>query len=253
MELEARTDPSMISNRLLTQAGVLPLKEGPVRFAVGPPNGLTSNAWRMWATKAGDVYIACRDNFKEAKVSLHASGRWRMGFTTEAIAKNTKLLPCDQNRAWEVWDQPPSVLPETVIAFRLIFLTSELAVRPEQRVPKEWERVIHIEAGPPGKLTILTLFITTGDVALKHESEPSFCLASLDIGSGRRAQLVAHGDFEGEWPILIARSVAAARMQAESAGVGIPDEAYGYFFGHRDDGSRFLVGARFGGATKGAG
>lgn len=253
MEQEARTGRSMISNTLLTQARVLPLKAGPVRFAVGPPNGLTSNAWRLWATKAGDVYIACRDNFKEAKVSLHASGRWRMGFTTEAIAKNTKLLPGDQNRAWEVWHQPPRLPSKTVIAFRLIFPTSELAVRPEQRVPKEWARVIHIEAGPPGKLTILTLFITTGDVLLKHESEPSFCLASLDIGSGRRAQLVAHGDPEGEWPTLIERGVTTARKQAEGAGIEIPDEAYGYFFGHRDDGSRFLVGARLGGATEGAG
>lgn len=234
----------MILNTLLTQARVLPLKAGPVRFAVGPPNGLTSNAWRLWATRAGDVYIACRDNFKEAKVSLHASGRWRMGFTTEAIAKNTKLLPCDLNRAWEVWDKPQKVLPETVIAFRLIFPTSELAVRPELRVHQDWARVIHIEAAPRGKLTTLTLFITTGDVVLKHESEPSFCLASLDIGSGRRAQLVAHGDPEGEWPRIIAQGVATARKQAEVAGIEISDEAYGYFFGRGGDGSRFLFGAR---------
>ncbi len=31
---------------------------------------------------------ACRDNFKEAKVSLHTSGKWRMGFTIEALVKN---------------------------------------------------------------------------------------------------------------------------------------------------------------------
>ena len=234
----------MIPNTALTQAGVLPLRAGPIRFAVGPPNGLSSNAWRVWTTKAGDVYIACRDNFKEAKVSLHTSGRWRMGFTTEAVSKNTKLLGCDQNRAWEVWDRPPETLPETVIAFRLIFPTSELAVHPEQRGPSMWTKVVHIEAAPPGKVTTVTLFITHGDVVLRHESQPSFCLASLDIGNGLRAQIVVHGDPEGKLPGLIERSVFEAHQQAESAGVEIPDSGYGYFFGHQNDGSRFFFGAR---------
>ncbi|MGK2912839.1 MAG: hypothetical protein ACSLE5_00020 [Porticoccaceae bacterium] len=119
-----------------------------------------------------------------------------MGFTTAAISENTKLLGCDQNRAWEVWDRPPETLPETVIAFRLIFPTSELAVRPQQRDPSQWMKVVHIEAAPPVKVAAVTLFITRGDVVLGHESEPSFCLASLDLGGELRAQIVAHGDPE---------------------------------------------------------
>lgn len=234
----------MISNTALTRAGVLPFHTGPLRFAIGSPNGLTSNAWRVWTTKAGDVYVACRDNFKEAKVSLHTSGRWRMGFTTEAIAKNPKLLSCDQDRAWEVWDRPPETLPNTVVALRLIFPTSELAVREEQRKPSEWEKVVHVEAAPPGKVTIITLFITHGDMALKHESEPSFRLASLKIGNGYYVQVVAHSDPEGDLPNLIGRSVSEARQLAESAGIEVPEGGYGYFFGNRDDGSRFLLGAR---------
>lgn len=234
----------MISNTTLTQAGILPLRESPIRFAVGSPTGLSSNAWRVWTSKAGDVYIACRDSFNDTKVSLHTSGRWRMGFTTEAVSKNTKLLGYGQNRAWEVWDRPPETLPKTVIAFRLIFLTSELAVRPEQRPPTKWTKVIHIEAAPPGKITVVTLFITQGDVVLKHESEPSFCLASLDIGKGLRAQIVAHGPPEGDFPDLIERSVFEAHQLAESAGIEVPDSGYGYFYGHHNDGSRFIFGAR---------
>jgi hypothetical protein len=125
----------------LTQAGILPIRKGPARFAVGFPNGLTSNSWSLWANRKGDVYIACRDNFKETKVSLHASGRWRMGFTTEALAKNPNLVPLEENRAWEVWDKPPPKLPNVTIAFRLFFPTSELAVRPEQRLAHEWRKV----------------------------------------------------------------------------------------------------------------
>lgn len=227
-----------------SQAGSFPRRSGRVRFAVGSPDGLTSNSWVLWATKHGDVYVACRDNFREAKLSLHTSGRWRFGFTTEAIEKNSNLLTCNQNRAWEVWDRPPEVLPKTVIAFRLLFPTSELTIRPDQRIPSQWKNVIHIEAAPAGKVTVFTLFITIGDFAMQHESEPSFCLASLNIGAERHAQLVAHGDPEGQLPKLIDDSVVMARREAENFGIELPSGAFGYFFGHQEDGSRFLVGAK---------
>jgi hypothetical protein len=244
MKLHSSAAPPLIPNALATKAGLLPLRRGPVRFAVGPPDGLTSNSWRLWTTRRGDIYIACRDNFKEAKVSLHASGRWRMGFTTEALMKDKALLANDKDRAWEVWDEPPPTLPDTVVAFRLLFPNSELAVRPEQRSSKEWKQVIFIEAAPPGKLTVAKLFVTSGDRVLGHVSEPSVCLASLDIGENRRAQLVLHTDPEGDFPQFLAGNVAKARAQTELVGVEIPNDAYGYFFGNRSDGSRFLVGAR---------
>ena len=224
----------------------LPLTNGPVRFAVGPPDGLTSNSWRLWTTKRRDVYIACRDNFKEVKVSLHVSGRWRMGLTEEAIAKNPRFLPPDVNRAWEVWDEPPASLPRTVTAFRLIFPTSELSVRPDQRPVEQWKNVLHIEAAPPGKVTIITLFITEGALTIRHESEPSICLASTDIGNTRRAQLIAHNDPADGIEDFVKSSVVGARKQYEAAGLELPPDAYGYFFGHREDGCRFIVGARMG-------
>ena len=92
---------------------VLPLRQNPIRFAVGYPDGLTSNSWRFWTEKSG-IYIACRDNFRAAKVSLHTSGRWRMGFNEEAKKKYPSLIPADRNRAWDVWDETPPQLPQTV-------------------------------------------------------------------------------------------------------------------------------------------
>jgi len=80
-------------------------------------------------------------------------------------------------------------------------------------------------------------------MVLTHECEPSFCLASLDIGGGRYAQLIAHGDPENDLPQLLEQSVAEAQKQAKISGITIPDGAYGYFFGKRENGSRFLFGA----------
>jgi hypothetical protein len=51
-----------------------------LRFAVGDSVGLSSNSWRVWAKRDDDVYIVCRDNYKELKVSLHGH-RWRVGVT----------------------------------------------------------------------------------------------------------------------------------------------------------------------------
>ena len=166
-----------------------------------------------------------------------------MGFTTEAVAKNPGLLPDGADRAWEVWDRPPETVPSTVRAFQLVFPTTELAVSPADRQNKRWSEVIFIEAAPPGKLTVLSLFITRGNIKLKHESQPSFCLAALDLGNGYYANLVAHGESEGNLPQVIAKNVTEAKRKLNEVGVAIPDTAYAYFLGHHDDGARFVFGA----------
>lgn len=224
----------------------LPITNGPVRFAVGPPNGIASNSWRCWVEKKGDIYIICRDNFQDCKVSLHTSGRWHMKWENRVLAKYPGIIPVNRDLAWDRWNEPPAQLPGTVIAFRLVFPTSELAVSSEQRAAKDWKRVIFIEAAPAGtgKMTVITLFVTTGDVSLQHESEPFLCLASLDIGKGRRAQLIAHGEPEAEMPEVINESVRRARAQSEAAGIKVPPEAYGYFLGTSPQGWRFIFGAR---------
>jgi hypothetical protein len=224
----------------------LPLREGPIRFAVGSPDGMSSNSWRLWATRQGDVYLACRDNFQNMKVSLHVSGRWRMAFTEEAVRKDPTLVSGGADRAWEVWDEPPERPFGAVAAFRLMFLTDELAVNPDQRTAKAWRDTVFVEAAPArsGKLTTLTLFITEGDSDLRHESEPSFRLASLKLIGDRYAQLVAHADQEGTVPSSIAAARVDALARADRGGIAIPDSGYIYLFGRQPDGARFIVGAR---------
>jgi hypothetical protein len=235
----------MIAHSAATALGIFPIKKGPVRFAVGDPSGLTSNSWGLYTNKKGDIYVSCRDNFKEAKVSLHVSGRWRMGYTTEAIAANSDLLLLPQeNRAWEVWDKPEPQLPHVTIAFRLLFPNAELAVKPEQRSGDKWKNIIYIEGPPEGKLTVATLFITEGDIPLVHASESFFCMASLQIGEGQWAKLIMHSEAEGKIPELINGNIKEAMLQCATASIEVPEQAYAYLWGKMEDQSRFLVGAR---------
>jgi len=60
----------MLPFRLLEQEGILPIKTGVVKFAIGDPSTKTSNSWKIWE-RNGSIYIAGRDNFQQAKVSLH--------------------------------------------------------------------------------------------------------------------------------------------------------------------------------------
>jgi len=129
-----------------------------------------------------------------------------MAFTEEAVCKDPTLVSVGTDRAWKVWDEPPPQLVDAVVAFRLVFPTE-------------------------------------GDLDVRHESEPSFRLASLELRGGRHAQLVAHADPKG----ANSKSFAAARVdvptQAEQAGIAVPDSGYLYLFGKHSDGARFIVGA----------
>jgi len=235
----------MIAPGILEQLGRLPLRNKPARFAIGDPSGLSSNSWRVWRQKQ-DLYIACRDNFRETKVSLHGSGRWRMGFTSEAVAKQPDLITEKQNRAWEVWDAPQEISASPLAAFHLFFATTELAVHPNQRQADDWRDVIFVEAAPAGKVTVATLFVTQTATPVQHETEPSFVLAVWSLAGNRWVQLVMHGESEGALPQLIASSVCRARTQTLANGIDIPSGAYAYFLGHRETGVRFLFGAKAG-------
>ena len=224
----------------------LPIRSGKVHFAVGPPDGLTSNGWVFFVSKSGDAYLTCRDNAREVKLSLHRSGSWHFGFTEEAVARQPALVPPGRDRAWDVWREPAEIAPGVVPAFHVIFVTSELAVPPEMRSPRLWKGTIYIEAAPPGsgQVVVATIFVTDGDLDLTHESEPTVRLASLPVQGGRRAQLVVHHDPELDIQVVIAKMRGIALDKARRARTPIPPGAFAYFFGFRPGGSRFMVGAR---------
>ena len=128
---------------------------------------------------------------------------------------------------------------------RLLFFTSELAVRPGQRLTKTWKDTVFIEAAPPdsGLLNVVTFVVTKDDQDL-HDSQASVRLASLPLIEGRRAQLVAHGEPIADHAIAIGRARDAVLAQATAKGVAVPDEGYLYLFGNQPDGARSIAGVR---------
>ncbi len=226
------------------RVGLLPIIDKPVKFAVGDLKGLSSNSWRIWDSKNGDIYIMCRDGLNEAKVSLHASNRWRMAFTQEAFSKNLALCFERENRVWEVWDKPEESLPNTVTAFKLYFPLKELGLDPSLRKSTKWKDVFFIEASPSPLMTVITLFVCSSEINLKHSSQPSFCLAKFHIKNNHTVQVIAHSEKEGNIPKMISNQMPIILQQLKDKKIDTPISSFCYLFGHHDDGCRYIVGAK---------
>jgi hypothetical protein len=91
---------------------------------------------------------------------------------------------------------------------------------------------------------VATLFVTNGDIRLRHEIEPSICLGSLEMPDGRRAQLVIHGDPEGDIYDRINSSVGQSIVQAKEKALRPPPTGFAYLLGKSSEGYRYIVGGR---------
>jgi hypothetical protein len=171
-----------------------------------------------------------------------------MGFEDYVAAKYPGLLPVGRDRAWQVWNEPEEQLPNTQVAFKLLFPSWELAVRPEQRISKQWKKeILYVDLRnrlPNGWLTVATIFVTKGNVRLDHERDPSIWLGSLEIGNGKWAQLVIHGDPEQDVYNLLNTTISTIIAKAQSAGAKLPSEGFAYMLGRSSEGHRFIVGGR---------
>jgi hypothetical protein len=119
------------------------------------------------------------------------------------------------------------------VPFRLIFPTSELGIRPNQRGTRQWRNTVFIRAAPmdSGKSTVVTLFVTVGGPRPDRSFGGELPLAWLELSAQRRAQLVAHAAREGTMPQTMATARAAALERVRAEGIEVPDTSYLYFFG----------------------
>jgi hypothetical protein len=223
----------------------LPVTEGPLRFALRHPDGRSSNSWRAWTTRTGDAYLTCADNYREMKASLHASGRWRFGFTQESTtgAVPTIKLSKGENRAWKVWTEPMRALPLTVVAFRLVFLPEELAVDGTRRSGRKWRDLAWITAAPDQHINFVTVFVTDGLPNLRYEGGPSDTLATMPLKGDRWLQIVAHIEKPtAQFREMVSSSVEAARRHADQAGVVLPQRGRLLLFGdYPANGSHHII------------
>ena len=208
---------------------------------MGDPNHLTSNTWGIWRTKSG-IYIYCRDSFQDVKASLHTPrgsrpGQCRFSFNYKAWKDEPDKYHM------EIWDEP--AWSGYYVAFSLYFLTSELPIGPEHRSSNTWNKVIFIEAAPPGSFRIVSVVITAAKTILTNSRSLHCKLAEFNLDDGRLAQVMVYSDLDEELTRTLSeigrKAVDLTRLQSDRE---IPRSAYLYALGHRADSGRNLTGFR---------
>lgn len=86
------------------------------RFAFGSAGALYASVWRLWV-HGDDVYLAARHMEQTCKVSLHASGLWRIAWTAEANPGSAT----GGDRLIRRWQSPPNVAPGWSHAMSIVF------------------------------------------------------------------------------------------------------------------------------------
>jgi hypothetical protein len=220
--------------------GGLPLAKGPVRFVIGSDASLSSNGWKIWLGPDDSVYVACRDNYQDLKASLHP-GVWQFGLTAEAhkrLSRNGNTIPA--SRHWDQWVPPVVVGPGAKVAFRLIFIHSELAVTPALRRGKGWDKPLYVEAAPGCDVTVVAVIVATNDLVLAAAGgRPTLQLARIAMKGPRYLHVVAYGD---ELTLPMRQWLTAAYLGSrETERLWTVPSVRMTLFGFHDDGSRFLL------------
>ena len=176
----------------------LPLTQSPVRFAVGKPSGVSSNSWRAWVQRE-DTYVACRDSFREYKVSLHASGIWRTGFTEESMRNHPGLVPEGRDRVWKKWRPTLDAQNPCVIGFQLAVPQASLYIHRKDCGTGQKPAAFIEPPLDPEWMTVISVAVVLGH-------RPVICrpglvggvLGVLPLGTDRTVQLVATHERVGD-------------------------------------------------------
>lgn len=221
---------------------VLPLMDLPLRFAACSPQEMTTNSWRVWA-QGDDVYVACRDALKEFKVSLHASGVWRVAYTESAIANRPELVGLGQDRVWTKWAPPEDADSRCVVAFQIAFPAGTAYLPQAGRKVSRPEILIPFP-GDSSLMAVVSVCVCPTSEPATSSDTPLTVLGILSLSKGRSAQLVLTRD-------EAAPLVDGLRETFEGAATGgkmwPPPKGLGVFFMHgvRGGGIPFFVAAPY--------
>ena len=137
------------------------------RFQVIAAAGRSSDVWRVWADE-NDVYVAPRAKGGEFKISLHASGKWRLAFTEEYAQQMHKLGTWNSDRRVDSLDRPAEHANAFIRAVCLYFPDSELRA-PVQQKPGE---IVKIPGPSKDGVRVVNVIFTTSESRFTQNDPP---------------------------------------------------------------------------------
>ena len=190
----------------------LPLRTGPIRFAVLRRDGITSNSWGVRVKRTGDAYIYCRDGMKDQKVSLHASGKQHISINKS----NPRMRAFADNRFLNQWREPQHT-EKAVPTLRLLFPYWGLVLNERQRRSAEsvWENNNVLIPGHDEMVTVVSFVLIDDGTRLRKEdgSPPSAPFGVLRLRPGKSLFVIASYEPERD---LREKAVEALRAIAST-------------------------------------
>jgi hypothetical protein len=206
----------------------IPTNRDPIRIAVGTPDGVSSNSWRVWV-RGLDIYVKCRDNFREIKISLHASDIWRVAFTEETIKDRPELVLGGGDRVIHRWRPDLSHATKAVIGFQIVFLKEGLYLQRSDRT--KWPKSVVFVEAPQAETDMTVLSVTvvasTAPLVLRPDTR-GIVVALLPLGQDHTVQVVATHEDDAVFKPLVRD---AFRRSVHP----LPEGAIFTAFGHRPD------------------
>ena len=184
-----------------------------------------------------DAYVACRDAYREFKVSLHATGIWRLGFTEKAVTDRADLLAKGADRAWKKWTPNMDDATKVVVAFEIPFLAQSLFLKPDDRT--DWpSSVLFIEPpGDPEKMTVVSIAVARSHApAAIDPGIDGGIIAVLPLDDNRSLQLLAHYKECGPLKNLITDSFPRVVDALGDSAEAMPDRGILFLHGDKDIG-----------------
>ena len=221
----------------------LPLVRQPLRFAVGVPTGASTNSWKVWV-RGDDAYVACRDNFREIKVSLHASGIWRVGFIDNFVKQRPDMLPSGGDRVWKKWTPRLDDQHRSVIGFQLAAPAPALYLEPRDR--RRWPpSVVFVEPpSAPPLMTVISVAVVLGCSPVRVTAGNGVPIAVVPLGESRSVQLVA--TYEDARAVVSMIEDAFRRVVVKMGGAdSLPEDGAFLVLGNRGEDIPWISAVRF--------
>src|SRR5213594_761749 len=160
------------------------MSERAIRFGVADPSTKRhAETWKCWSHGRREVYVLCRAIGNELKLSLHESGRWRMGFDAARFPGMFDDGQAPEHRYAGKWDRPAPIIEGLTLACHIHTPWYAVSIQ-EQELEKE---VTWISPPPSGESVDVIIFLS--DHALAPDAWP----ARRSMGT----KLVGSSDLEG--------------------------------------------------------
>lgn len=176
-----------------------------------------SSIWHIALNpRHGDIYISSSDSSKDIKVSLHASGVWRMAMTEESGI----VIPETGDRLLHRWSRPKPATETLTVAFTICVMNTAVQPRRTTMTDARAAKIVWLPVNHNAPATEVNILLTdkseiisASDWPGKHSINPTGLISRM------------HGKYEIAWVVYRDSEITDGVQQAIDEASGFTMQA----------------------------